>query len=147
MIDDKRLYLASCATGAYSAAAAVYFIPAVYERFELLIAEFSFVALLGLIGIAGDLFMAALRALPAAVMGMMAGTPGLLAGLYALRKYGDKTGMLLATGAGIGLANGGLVVLLQMDADTVPVLCGFTFAGFLSAFYRVRAERERGHYN
>lgn len=147
MIDDKRLYLASCAAGAYSAAVAVYFIPAVYERFELLVANFSFIALFGLIGIAGDILMAALRGIPAALMGLMAGIPGLAAGLYALRKYGDRRATLLAVGAGIGFANGCLVVLLQMDTDTIPVLCGFTFAGFLSAFYRERAERERGHYN
>ena len=147
MINDKRLYLASCLAAAYTAAVTVYFIPAVYERIMLLIAEFSFIALFGLIGIAGDLFMAALRGIPAAVMGMMAGIPGLLAGLYALRKYGDRTGWLLAAGAGIGLANGGLVLLLQMDTDTIPILCGFTLAGALSALYRVRAERERGHYN
>lgn len=146
-MDDKRLYLASCAAGAYSAAVAVYFIPAVYERIMLLTDEFSFMALFGLIGIAGDLLMAALRGIPAAAMGMMAGIPGLLAGLYALRKYGVDSSLLIPLGTAIGLANGGLVLLLQMDGDTVPVLCGFTLAGFLSAFYRVRAAREQGHYN
>ena len=148
MIDDKRLYFASCAAGAYSAAAMVYFIPAVYERLEVLAADFSLLALLGLFGIAGDLFVAALRALPAAIMGMMAGMPALFAGLVLLRRYGGgRPRFLLMAGAGAGLANGGLVILLRMDADTVPVLCGFTLAGLLSVFYRLRAERERSHYN
>lgn len=146
-MDDKRFYLASCAAGAYTAAVTVYFIPAVYERLMLLANEFSFMALFGLIGIAGDLLMAALRGIPAAAMGMMAGIPGLLAGMYVVGKYGVNSPMLLPLGAAIGLANGGLLLLLQMDGDTVPVLCGFTLAGFCAAFYRLRTEREREHYN
>lgn len=147
MTPDKRLYAASCVAGAYIAAVIVYFVPASYERIMLLIDEFSFIALLGLIGIAGDLLMAGLRAIPAALMGLMAGTPALLAGLYALRRYGQNRTMLLAAGAGLGLLNGGLVLLLQMNTNIVAVLCGFTLAGFCAAFYRLRAESERGHYN
>ncbi len=148
---ERKFYLYCCVAGAYSAALLVAFCDRVAHKVVTLATEFSWGAVWAMLGLPVDLLLAGFAAIPMAVLGLMAGVPGIAGGYAVVRKLRarDITGLWswLGAGACVGAANAALVLLLIPERTAGAVMGTMMMAAALAALYLWRADRERGFMN
>lgn len=148
---DIKLYLSCCIAGAYTVAVALALYNGAADKFYNIVYDFSFGALLSLLWLPVDALFAAFAAIPMAVLGLLAGIPGVAAGYVATGKLRTLriTGLAPWLGAGVcvGAANALVILLLIPERETAQVLGTLMTGAALTAFYIWRMDRERGYYN
>jgi hypothetical protein len=148
---ERKLHLYCCVAGAYSAALLLAFYDRAVHKFIALATDFSWGAVWAVLGLPIDLLIAGFAAIPMAVLGLMAGVPGMAGGYAAaakLRARGiDGLWPWLGAGACIGAVNAALVLLLIPEREAGMVMGSMMMAAAFTAYYLRRTDRERAFLN
>lgn len=142
--------------GALVALVAVNMAAPLYHHGVKIAGDFSFAAMLGLLALPGQLFLAFLSALLMLLWGGITAMPALTGGYYVareMRRRAIKRRLLWMTaGAGLGLANFLLLYLCtgighDGTADMVRAAALYGAGGIFAAHYLQDGERDDRYYN